>query len=82
MSTAGRRPTPQLLQVRRSNRIVGIRQPGRRPGQDEPGQHIRLERRQLIRQAGERISRRSRTTARLTRVSSPSLIQQDQHWRR
>ena len=42
-------PCPQLLQVQhvRADRV--IRQAGRRPGQHEPGQHIGLERRQLIR---------------------------------
>jgi len=42
-------PCPQLLQVQhvRADRV--IRQPGCRPGQDEPGQHISLERRQLPR---------------------------------
>ena len=53
-------PRPQLLQVQhvRADRV--IRQPGCRPGQDEPGQHIGLERRQLI---------RSRRGARVTQVS-------------
>ena len=53
-------PRPQLLQVQhvRADRVIG--QPGRRPGQDEPGQHIGLERRQLI---------GSRRGARVTQVS-------------
>jgi hypothetical protein len=42
-------PRPQLLQMRHVRADRGISQPGRRPGQHEPGQHASLERRQLIR---------------------------------
>jgi hypothetical protein len=42
-------PRPHLLQVRHVRPDRGISQPGRRPGQDEPGQHVSLERRQLTR---------------------------------
>ena len=38
---------PQLLQMRHVRADRGISQPGRRPGQHEPGQHISLERDQL-----------------------------------
>src|SRR5437660_4130057 len=64
------------------NNLAAGRTPGRRPRQDEPGQHVNLERRQLIRPG---------RGTRFTQVSygrqaqpgpSPSLIQEDQHWRR
>ncbi len=42
-------PVPRLHQMRRVRTDRDISQPGRRPGQNEPGQHIRFERRRLIR---------------------------------
>jgi len=56
-------PGPDLLQVDHVRADRPVRQPGRRPREHEPGQHVRLERRQLIRPATGRASRRSRTTA-------------------
>jgi len=57
----------------------GIGQPGRRPGEHEPRQHVGLERRQLLgpgQAAGfTQVSNHSQTQ---TWASLPSLIQQDQ----
>ena len=46
-------PLPGLLQVRHVQADRPVRQPCRRPRQHEPGQHVRLERRQLLRARGD-----------------------------